>query len=184
MALTDINIAGSPTGRRIPSRDPRFWDVSDWLTFEAFLLDQNRLEEWLGLLSEQLEYRAPVRLTVLRSDGDGVNRSFGHFEETYESMKVRINRVLHSPSSWSEDPPSRTRRFVTNILPTEDSEGRLHVSSYLLVLRSRWDAPDFAFISCERRDVLEPSGELLKLRRRELIFDQSSLGTVNLGLFL
>lgn len=184
MALTDVDVAGPSTGGRIASRDPRFWEVFDWLTLEAFLLDQNRLEEWLGLLSERLEYRAPIRRTVLRSDGDGVDRAFGHFEENYESMKVRINRVLHSPSSWSEDPPSRTRRFVTNILVSEDSEGLLHVSSYLLVLRSRWDASNFAFISCERRDVLERSGEDLMLRCRELIFDQSSLGTVNLGLFL
>lgn len=181
--LTDTKEHG---GGLVSSRDPLFADVNDWLTREAWVLDENRFDEWLDMLSEELDYRAPIRKSVMREDGDGVDRSFGHFEETYGSMKVRINRVLRTPSAWSEDPPSRTRRFVTNVRVREaDADGRIAVVSYLLLLRSRWDMPEFEFISCERRDVfdVDPVSDF-KLRSREIVFDQASLGTVNLGLFL
>ena len=93
---------------------------------------------------------------------------------------------LTGKSAWAEDPPSRTRRLITNVLVQQGaSENEYAVTSYLMMTRSRFSDEHVDVISCERRDVIrrEDSGEL-KLARREALLDQSVLGTPNLAVFL
>lgn len=170
---------------RVRLSAPLFAEVYGWLIHEAELLDNNKFDEWLALLSEDVVYTMPVRATVYRSSGDGVCRSYSHFEESFGSIQVRVNRLVRAPSAWSEEPPSRTRRFVTNIRVDELGDGEIGVKSNVLVMRNRWDMPSFEIIAAERRDVLRRSnGGGFKLVKREVIIDQSSLGTGNLGVFL
>ncbi|MEN9492456.1 MAG: hypothetical protein RJA63_2905, partial [Pseudomonadota bacterium] len=83
------------------------------------------------------------------------------------------------------DPPSRTRRLVTNVMVEQgDQAGELRVRSYLLVTRSRFNFDEFDLISGERRDVLRLVDDRFKLARREIILDQAVLGTANLAIFL
>ncbi|MCV7235998.1 aromatic-ring-hydroxylating dioxygenase subunit beta [Mycobacterium branderi] len=171
----------------VPYSDPRFTAAQQFLIREAFLLDHGRFHEWLEMLDEDLEYRMPVRVTAWRADGEGFTGAM-HFDDTYASMQGRVAR-LDTDYAWSEDPPSRTRRFVSNITVTAPAEGNgeLHVVSYLFVARSRWDNPAYQFISAERRDILRPlpsKDGVYKLLDREILVDQSNLGTVNLAIFL
>ena len=76
------------------------------------------------------------------------------------------------------------RRFVSNIRVRSDGSDELQVRSYLLLLRSRFDSPQFEIICADRHDVLRRTPEGPKLARREIIVDQSTIGTVNLALFL
>ena len=85
----------------------------------------------------------------------------------------------------AEDPPSRTRRMVTNILVSrthQDTE--FEVVSYLQLLRNRSDEPEFAHLSCERRDRIRFEGDMTKICCREIIMDQAVLGMSNLAVFL
>jgi 3-phenylpropionate/cinnamic acid dioxygenase small subunit len=109
----------------------------------------------------------------------------GHFDDDINSIKIRVRRVLHTESAYAEDPPSRVRRFVSNVTIHEtDTAGEYAVTSYLLALRNRWDAPNYDTISAAREDVIRTGGDGLKIARRRILIDQALLGTPNLAIFL
>jgi 3-phenylpropionate/cinnamic acid dioxygenase small subunit len=97
----------------------------------------------------------------------------------------RINRLTATKSAWSEDPASRTRRFVSNVSVWEtDTPDEYKVSSYLLLTRNRADARDYRQLSAERNDRLRWNGERFLLARRTILIDQVVLGMPNLAIFL
>jgi len=165
--------------------DADFAEAYRFLVYEAELLDDNRLDEWVGLLSPSLRYVMPIRLTMPRAELDkSVNHRYRHFDDTYETIKYRVRRV-QLPSAHSEYTPSRTRRFVTNVrVKPHDSPDTLDVRSYLLVMRNRMREPTYETISAARNDVLCRTAGSLRLRSREIIIDQATLGVVNLAIFL
>jgi 3-phenylpropionate/cinnamic acid dioxygenase small subunit len=108
----------------------------------------------------------------------------GFFDETIQSLTLRVKRLL-TDVAWAEDPPSHTRRFVTNIRvrPTENDD-ELAVRSALLLYRSRSDLGAFDLIVGERQDLLRLVEGEFRIARRRTVLDQSSLSTKNLGVFL
>lgn len=159
--------------------------VTGWLIREARLLDHRQLDVWATYLAEDLVYKAPVRLTRRVQDFDHEFGTTGHFDDDYLSMMSRINRLTGTKSAWSEDPASRTRRFVTNVSVWEtDTPDEYKVSSYLLLTRNRADARDYRQLSAERNDRLRWNGERFLLARRTILIDQVVLGMPNLAIFL
>jgi len=174
----------SMLGPRIHSNDAVYAEICDFLIDEAILLDHNRTDDWYELLAEDLIYRMPVRRTVYRDQGLGFDPTMAHFDDDYATMTVRIKR-LHSLSAYSEDPPSRVRRFVSNVRVNNlEAEGEYAVTSYILALRSRWDRSEFDLIPAQRDDVLRRHEGSFKIARRIMYPDQSVLGTPNLAIFL
>lgn len=160
-------------------------EVVQFLYDEARLLDQIRLKEWTALLAEDLVYAAPLRETrPTHLQDESYVRTMQHFHDDYRSIMGRVMR-LTGKSAWAEDPPSRTRRLVTNVdVAQGDKSDEYLVRSYLLVTRSRFDFDEFDLISAERVDVLRRVGGSFKLARREILLDQAVLGTPNLAIFL
>ena len=112
----------------------------DFLVAEAEALDERRYRDWLELLTEDVRYRMPVRVTV---HGGGVSAlaDMSHFDEDRYTLGKRVER-LSGEHAWTEDPPSRVRRFVTNVrCAPGPAEGEIAVRSYLLLFRSRSDPP-------------------------------------------
>jgi 3-phenylpropionate/cinnamic acid dioxygenase small subunit len=104
-----------------------------------------------------------------------------HIDENHASMTTRIRRI-NGATNAAETPRTRTRRFVTNIRLSPDSgPDRLSGSSYLLLTRSRGLGADLELLPCERRDELVRIDGRLRLRRREVLVDQATLGLVHLG---
>ena len=158
-------------------------DVLMWLNDEAELLDRREFLAWLDRLTPDVRYLMPARATVHRADGLGVFHTNHHFDETFGSLGTRVHRLVNA-TNYAEDPPSRTRRFVTNIRVFEPDADEISASSYLLLLRSRGDSERLELLSCERNDVFRPTDDGLKLRAREIVIDQSTLGLVHLGILL
>jgi 3-phenylpropionate/cinnamic acid dioxygenase small subunit len=156
----------------------------DFLIDEARLLDHNRFDDWFELLDEDLLYRMPVRRTMLRAQGEGYDPVMAHFEDDYNSIKARVAR-LHSESAWSEDPASRVRRVISNVIVHETTDPNEYaVGSYTLALRSRWDEIPFDLIPVERDDLIRRTDSGFKIARRLMYITQSLLGTPNLGIFI
>lgn len=156
--------------------------VQDFLVAEAEALDDRHFEEWLGLFTDDATYYAPVKVTR-RSGSPDVVEEIGLFDETKKSLGLRVAR-LATDVAWAEDPPSHTRRFVTNIRIAAEGE-ELVVRSNLMLFRSRGDHGAFDLIACERTDRLRPDGEgSFRIAARRILVDQASLGTKNLGIFL
>jgi 3-phenylpropionate/cinnamic acid dioxygenase small subunit len=159
-----------------------WFEVMTWLDEEAALLDDGRFEEWLGLLSQDVRYSMPVRLTRERGSGPDAHAGTPHFLEDARTLRMRVER-LKTEFAWAEDPPSRTRRFVTNVRPRPTSDGT-DVRSNLLVYRNRGEDSGAELISAERHDVLRRTPDGLRLCRREIRIDQSTLGVRNLAVLL
>src|SRR3546814_6519042 len=81
-----------------------------------------RISDWSSdvcssdlLLAPDLSYRVPLRVTRSTADqARSVDRVMMHFDDDHASIMGRIGR-LGTRSAWAEDPPSRTRRLVTNV---------------------------------------------------------------------
>jgi 3-phenylpropionate/cinnamic acid dioxygenase small subunit len=158
--------------------------VVDWLYAEADLLDRRDLRAWLALLTDDIRYVVPVRVTTAHSlDGSALD-DMAHFDEDRYSLHKRVER-FETEHAWAEDPPSRTRHFITNVRCREGAgDGELEVESNLLLFRSRGDVRDHDLVSGRRNDTLRRTPEGLRLARREVLLDESVLRTQNLAVFL
>ena len=167
----------------LPYGDPAHLAAHQFLDEEAALLDAADYEGWLALLTEDIRYVMPVRVTTARGSGFDKLSDMGHFDEDMYALRKRVQR-LATDHAWTEDPPSRTRHFVTNIRTFRRRTGELRVESALLLFRSRGDTRAPELISAGRTDLLREIGDGLKLARREIVVDESVLRTQNLAVFL
>ena len=156
--------------------------VQDFLVFEARLLDHRRFEDWLALWTDDASYYVPVRVSRKMPAPDVVD-DIGLFDDNKQSLTLRVRR-LGTDVAWAEDPPSFTRRFVTNFDIEPESNGEVRVRDYLLMYRSRGDGGVHDLISGERENVLRVEDDGFRLASRYVVLDQASIGTKNFGVFL
>jgi 3-phenylpropionate/cinnamic acid dioxygenase small subunit len=177
-------LRGLTSRKRVALGSPVYNVILETLYDEAAALDERRFDDWTAMLATDLIYTAPIRLTRTGPTRDrDVMRTMFHFDEDYNSILMRTGR-LHK-SAWAEDPPSRCRRFITNVRVAEcDSMGEYEVVSYLFLERSRGDNPENERMTAERRDVWRDVDGTYKLTTREIIVDQSVLGMANFAVFL
>jgi 3-phenylpropionate/cinnamic acid dioxygenase small subunit len=187
-AITPItsDAAPAPKSERLPVGSALYNRIVEFLYEEAALLDQIRLQEWGARLAADLIYTAPLRETrPMDQQSASFVRTVQHFHDDWRSVMGRIMRLTGTKSAWAEDPPSRTRRLVTNVMVAKTAKpDEFAVTSYLLVTRSRFNSPEYDLISAERRDILRQDGDSFKLARREIIVDQAVIGTPNFAIFL
>ena len=158
-------------------------NVTMFLVDEAEALDRGAYREWLDFLTDDIVYRVPVRVTVAHTLANSFLNGMDHFLEDRYSLEKRVER-FETDHAWTEDPPSRTRRFVTNVRVWKRGDGTLLAKSYLLLFRSRGDVREPDWISAERTDVLRTADERLRIAERLVIVDESVLRTQNLAVFL
>jgi len=163
--------------------DPAHLAAHQFLVEEAALLDAGDYAGWLSLLCEDIRYLMPVRVTTARGAGFDSLADMGHFDEDMYALRKRVQR-LATDHAWTEDPPSRTRHFVTNIRTFAGGPGELRVESALLLFRSRGDTRAADLLSAGRTDLLRETSGGLRLARREITVDESVLRTQNLAVFL
>lgn len=167
----------------LPFTSQAHQQAHEFLVHEADVLDGQRFREWLELLTDDVVYRMPIRVTRATRLEETV-LDMCHFDEDRFSLGKRVER-LETEYAWTEDPASRTRHFVTNVrTDATDLEDELLVRSNLLLFRSRGDIRDADLLSAERSDVLRRVDGVLKLARRDILVDESVLRTQNLAVFL
>jgi len=169
--------------RALPYGDPAHLAAHQFLVEEAALLDAADYEGWLGLLTEDIRYVMPVRVTTARGAGFDTLSDMGHFDEDMYSLRKRVQR-LATDHAWTEDPPSRTRHFITNVRTFCGGGGEWLVESALLMFRSRGDTRPPELVSAGRSDLLRETEDGLRLARREITVDEPVLRTQNLAVFL
>ncbi|MFI6956565.1 aromatic-ring-hydroxylating dioxygenase subunit beta [Nocardia sp. NPDC050408] len=158
-------------------------DIQDFYAIEAELLDERRWEEWVDLFGPEVEYTAPIRVTR-KSGSPDIVEEIGHFDDTKSSLVFRAKR-LRTDVAWAEDPPSHTRRLITNLrIKHGEREGELAARTNFLLYRSRGDMGAYDLIVGERQDTLRRTEEGWLISSRRIIIDQSSMSTKNLGVFL
>ncbi len=165
-----------------PVDEQIYREVVQFLYREAEVLDNRQFEEWLDMLTADIHYRAPIRVTRRRDEGPEFIPGSTWIDDQRASLEARVRR-LNARDPVAEDPPSRTRRFVSNIR-VEPAEGELSVKSNLLLYRSTGDSTHYDLFTAEREDVLRRVNGRWKLAHREVLLDQTVLGTQNISVIL
>jgi 3-phenylpropionate/cinnamic acid dioxygenase small subunit len=161
---------------------PEYSEIVEWLYREARMLDNGEFAAWFELMATDIVYEMPTRTAVMPSEGKGFSADFGFFAESHSSMQLRVKR-LGTSQAWAEQPRSRTRHFVSNVLIDRTGDGLFTVTSAFMVTRIR-SHRHYDFFTGERVDVLRREGTDLKLARRTILLDQTVLDSHNLSLFL
>jgi phthalate 3,4-dioxygenase subunit beta len=184
MATIEAPVETGPHAR-LSASDPRHGEIVDFLTDEAALLDEDQHLEWLETLAEDIAYKIPVRKTLYRKDGRGFDERNSHFDDDVLSLGLRVRRSVEISSAYDRDPAPRIRRFVTNVVVHEtDDPDELAVTSYILLLRNRFDAPTYDMLSGKREDIIRRTPDGLRLAKRLVLLDQSALGAPYLNVFM
>ncbi len=165
------------------SRDIQ-WDIQEFLYREASALDERRFRDWLSYLSEDIRYEVPVRVTREALAEWELSPTSRIFDDDRETLEVRVRR-LETDFAWAEQPPSRTRHYVTNVLVdhTEVPDEYL-VSSNCFIYRSRGDDPNPSLYSMFRKDTVRRTEDGWRLARRWAAFDQALINAHNLSIFI
>ena len=167
----------------LPFDDPRHLAASRFLIEEAAILDAAEWATWLGLLTDDVRYVMPVRVTTVHDTGYDSRADMAHFDEDRYAIEKRVQRLL-TAHAWTEDPPSRTRHLVTNIRTFGGDRGAVRVESTVLLFRSRGDDREAEYVCALRSDVLRPVADGYQLAERRITVEEAVLRTQNLAIFL
>jgi 3-phenylpropionate/cinnamic acid dioxygenase small subunit len=155
-----------------------------FLVEEAHLLDTHQFEAWLELLTDDISYVMPVRVTAVKAVDEATVQTMHHFREDRYALRKRVERFL-TTHAWTEDPQSRVRHHVTNVRTFAGRDFNVfEVESALLLFRSRGDRNPPDLVSAGRRDILRQTHDGLRLASRVVKVDESVLRTQNLAVFL
>ena len=159
--------------RKRPVGNDTFVEIQRFLFREAALLDKRQYADWLGLLDADIHYRVMAR--VVRDAGVDA-ADYAIIEEYLVGLKSRVDQISNPRLTRAENPPSLTRRFVSNIEAYSGAApGEFAATSYILVYRSRRNVPEGGFYVAERQDVLRQNDAGWRLVRRLVRLDLSTL---------
>jgi len=146
--------------------------VQQQLFYEARILDEERFDEWLSLLTDDIRYRMPVTERRFRKDRSAP-LAFGGgyiFDENKARLGMRIGR-LQSGLVWAEDPRNMVRRMINNIEIWQGAEANeAEVYSVVTIHRSRIDGEEKQFVA-GRRDIWRETNQGWRLSVREMLLD-------------
>ena len=178
-------------------RDEIIREIEQFLYREARLLDDRKFHEWLELLTDDIRYWMPVRtnrypvtskaISIL----DGSRYEEGELskegelaimDEDKDSLTRRVAR-LDTGMAWAEDPPSRTRHFVSNVeIEPGATAAELKVYSNFIMYRTRAETEQDFYVGC-RQDVLRIVDGQWKVAYRKIVLDQTVLLAKNVSNF-
>lgn len=158
--------------------------IRDFLYLESLALDERRFRDWLTAFAQDAHYEIPVRVTREKLAEWELSPTSRIFDDTKETLEVRVKR-LETDFAWAEQPSSRTRHYVTNVLvqPTEKSDEFI-ARSNCLVYRSRGDETTPSLFSAQRRDVLRRDGDGWLIVHRWAALDQAVVNAHNMSIFI
>src|ERR1700733_14693552 len=158
--------------------------VEQFLYAEAQLLDDHQFTEWITLFTDDAHYwmaprNPPEPAPETPARGEGAPN-----DDDMERLRGRVRRST-SGLAWSEEPPSRTRRMLSNVRVQQRDATRLDVRVNFWVYRSRLERHQDWFVG-ERFDVLVPDdgpyGYLIA--DRKIVLEQATVLAPNISVFL
>lgn len=163
-------------------------EITQFYYQEARSLDDRLFEEWLELFDDDVHYYMPVRTVRYERESDqefSRPDEVSHFEETKVGLGQRVARI-RSGMAWAEDPPSRTRHLVANVLISDTDEPDVfRVRTAFLLFRGRLDR-EADYFPGERVDVLRRSADAAHgwtVLSRRILLDHTLILSKNLSVF-
>ncbi|HVQ61788.1 MAG TPA: aromatic-ring-hydroxylating dioxygenase subunit beta [Burkholderiales bacterium] len=153
-------------------------EVEEFLFHEAALLDDWRLDDWLGLLTDDARYEVPSND---RPEADSASTLFT-IADDINRIRGRITR-LKDKNAHAEFPRSRTRRMISNVRITGRSGAELQVEANFVVYRFKRDENVREYVG-RYKYVLRLERGGLKIARRRAVLDAMELGSMGLVSFV
>lgn len=158
------------------------FEVEQFLYHEAKLLDERKFDEWLDLLTDDVHYWMPIRRTTMMRDIDNEFTEPGamaFFDDDKNFLSLRVKK-MSAGNAWSEDPPSRTRHFVTNVRPVDIQGDDITVEANFHLYRTRLDSDEDSWIG-SRKDVLRRVDGQFLIARRHIFLEQTVIQSQNMS---
>ncbi|MEO2175833.1 MAG: 3-phenylpropionate/cinnamic acid dioxygenase subunit beta [bacterium] len=158
------------------------FEVEQFLYHEAKLLDERRYDEWINLLTEDIHYWMPIRRTTTTRE---INKEFtepgamAFFDDDLEMLKMRVKKMA-AGNAWSEDPPSRTRHFVSNIHISGVQGDEIKVELNFHLYRTRLESEEDSWIG-RRQDLIRRTDNSFMLARRHIFLEQTVILSQNMS---
>lgn len=173
-----------PVERRSRVSVERHLDVQQQLFYEARLLDEERYQEWLALLAEEMRYWLPMTDRRFRGDrSDPYPYGAGSiFDDNKQRLALRVSR-LESGYLWAENPRNRVRRVVSNVEVYQGAaDEEVVVHSVVQIHRSRMDGMEKHLVAA-REDLWRDVDDRWLLAARRIDIDHSVVKDSNLNVF-
>jgi ethylbenzene dioxygenase beta subunit len=183
---TDALVRPIPPSAEInlASRD-LVYEVEQFLYREARLLCEERYEEWLGYMTDDIRYWMPGIQARYRKDKRpryAADR-MAHFDDDMLNMRRRVTRYKEE-TAWAEDPPTRIVHLISNVeVELTDKAGEYIAYSSFVNCRGR-NETDEDWLTGRRKDRLRRVDGMLRLAVREIYITQAVLLAKNLNVFL
>jgi 3-phenylpropionate/cinnamic acid dioxygenase small subunit len=146
-------------------------EIAEFLYREARLLDEYRLDDWLNLFTDDVEYVIPLREQI---QGDLPPAGHPMVKDDKLMLMTRVKKDA-TGMSHVEIPRSMTTHLVSNIVVDDGPKpGEFTVLSNFVVRQAR-KLRDEAWWVGRRTDVLRRVGTGWKIARREVMLDATVL---------
>jgi p-cumate 2,3-dioxygenase subunit beta len=142
--------------------------IEDFLYEEAALLDEWRLDEWLELLTDDVTYEVPS--TDIPAGDPHTTLSL--IADDNLRLRSRVAQLL-GRSAWAENPPSRTRRMISNVRVRGVEGEAIYVTANFVVYRLRFEQMD-TYVGRYEYTLVQRNGRL-KIRARKAVLDLEAL---------
>lgn len=162
------------------------FEVQQFLYREARLLDEERYQEWLGLMTADIHYWMPgIQARYRRDKTPRLDpKRMALFDDDMLNMRRRVTRFLDA-TAWAEDPPTRSCHTISNVeVELTDRDNEYTAYSTFINCRGRGETEEY-WLAGRRTDRLRRIADGgLRLASREIVMTQSVLLAKNLNVFL
>lgn len=175
MAMNDSISASSPAEPVVSTPLPIdiYYEIQQFLYHEAGLLDRRDYAAWLRVLTEDVRYIVTAKVS---RDAGASEIEYAIVDESQTGLNARIAQISNARLTRAENPPSFTRRLVSNIQASPgERTGEFRVTSSFITYRVRPGAPEGGFYVGERSDLLRKSAQGWRLARRHARLDQTMI---------
>lgn len=145
-------------------------EIEQFYYREALLLDRGRFHEWRELFTPDARYLVsarqvgPTSAEQLRKEDEAPLA-----DDDFEFLATRLER-LDTGLVHATKPPSRIRRFITNVLIVAEQPQELEVVSNLLLFHARHEDSERFFVG-QREDRLRRVDGGWRVASRKVMLD-------------
>ena len=154
-----------PTATAVRSRS----EIEQFLYREAWLLDHGRLDEWLGLFTDDATYWIPLEA----NQADPFTTSSIVYDDR-RLLEVRVRQFQH-PRAHARVPAPRTVHHIGNVQVTEAEGREVRVGSTLVLIEYRRERQRVWGALVEHRLRRTAGGLRIAAKRVDLVNSEAEL---------
>lgn len=149
----------------------RHHQIEQFLYQEAYLADENRLDDWFALWDDQEDiiYWVPCN----KDDVDPM-KEVSIIYDNYHRLNLRMERTK-SGLAWTQEPKSRLRRTTSNVQTSEMEDGKILALSNFHITELRENSREIIDWIGRVEHHLKPVGDSFKISFKKILLINNNL---------